>query len=163
MPPTTFRSPSLKLSDRAPTTRMEEQNRTAICRSHLPKLRPKALIIRIPFAPTFPWQPIDLLRTALDALFSLQLQIKLHSFFQPSTSRLITLTGSGTAAELQEHDGDGKGDDKADNIRERKVVEMEGRVREKNGEGVEDVGEVGGYEESSRKEDNDEYEKVESG
>lgn len=40
---------------------------------------------------------------------------------------------------------------------------MEGRVREKNGEGVEDVGEVGGYEESSRKEDNDEYEKVESG
>lgn len=163
MPPTTLWSPTLKLSNRASTAGMEEQNRTAIRRSHLPQLRPETLVIRIPFASTFPRQPIDLLRTILDALFSLQLQIELHSLLQSFASGLITLPGSGTTTELEEDDGEGEGDEEAEDVREREVVEVEGGGGEEDGEGVEEVGEVGGDEECSGEEDEDEYEEVESG
>lgn len=141
---------------------MEEQNRAAIGRSHLPKLRPETLIIRIALAASFPRQPIDLLRTGLDALFSLQLQIKLHSLLQPLASRLIALARSGTTAELEKHDGNSEEDEKAENVRDRKVMEVKSGAREKERERVKDIGEVGGDEESNGEEDEDEYEEVES-
>ncbi|KAF4358887.1 hypothetical protein F8388_013691 [Cannabis sativa] len=71
MPPTTFGSPSLELSDGAAAPGTKQQDSAAIGRGHLPKLGPEALIIRVSFAPALPGQPIDLLRTILDSVFLL--------------------------------------------------------------------------------------------
>lgn len=162
MPPTTPRSPSLELGNRTATARMEEQDGAAIGGSHLPKLGPEALVVRIALAASFPRQPVDLLGAGLDALLRLQLQVKLHGLLQPLASRLVTLARSGAAAELDEHDGHGEEDEEAENVRGLEVVVKRG-AREEDREGVEDVGEVGGEEEGAGEEDENEYEEVERG
>ena len=126
MPPTTLRTPTFKLGNRATTSRTKQQDSTAIRRSHLPQLRPKAFIIRVSLTSTFPRQPIDLFGTSLNRILILQFQIKLHSFLQTFTSRLITLTRSCTTAELNEDEGKDEESDEANNVREVvKMVEIE--------------------------------------
>uniref|UniRef100_A0A2P2MXX8 Uncharacterized protein MANES_15G022200 n=1 Tax=Rhizophora mucronata TaxID=61149 RepID=A0A2P2MXX8_RHIMU len=132
----TFGAPTLQFGNGASTPSPEKQNRPTIGRSHLPQLGPQALIIRIPFTPTFPRQPIDLLgggAARFHAVFSLELQIKLHGLLQTLASRLIAAAGSGATAEIGDEEGDEEEGNKAKNVRRRREAEEEEVERDREG------------------------------
>ena len=120
MPPPALSPPAFKLRDGAATARPEEQNSSAIGWCHLPQLGPQALIIRIGHITTFPRQFIYLLRPILHTLLRLQLQIKLHSFFQPFTSRLRAFPRSGATTNLKHANSYTEEQQKPSNKRKRK-------------------------------------------
>lgn len=99
MPFPLFGSPTLELGNRASTLRSKQQNSTPTWGSHIPELRPEALIIGVALSPTLPRQPINLVRPSPDTLLRLQLQIEFHRFLEAFASRLATLAGSSAAAE----------------------------------------------------------------
>ena len=143
MPATTFRPPTFQLSNRASTLSTKKQNSPPIRRSHLPQLSSQTLIIRIGFGPSFPRQLINIITSSgFCTIFSLQLQIKLSRFLQAFTARFVTLSRSGSAAELNEKDGEDEKSEEPTNVRERGEVEGKRGVREEERKGVKDVREV---------------------
>lgn len=98
----------LEFGDGATTWRSKEQKRATIRRSHLPQLRPKALIIRIPLSPTLPRKLIKFGRSVRHIREAVNLQIKLHSIFKALTGRPMTSAGSGAAAEVGGGEGEGE-------------------------------------------------------
>lgn len=116
MTPATLRSPPLKLSNRTTAPRSEKQHSPTINRSHPPQLSSQTLVIRIPFAPSFPRQPIDLLAPSRsNAILRLYLQIELHRLLHPFALRVPTPPRSGAAAQVEERDRgreeDGEGEE----------------------------------------------------
>ena len=145
MPATTFRPPSFQLSNRATTLRTKKQNSPPIRRSHLPQFSSQTLIIRIRYSPTFPRQLINVISSSgFKTIFSLQLQIKLNRFLETFTARLVTLSRSGSTAELKEKDGENEKREEAKNVRGRREVKGKRGVREEERKGVKDVREVRG-------------------
>ena len=161
MTPTTLRSPTLKLGNRTTTPRSEKQDSPAINGSHPPKLSSQTLVIRIPLAPSFPRQPIDLLapsRSRSNAILRLYLQIKLHGLLQPFAPRVPTFSRSRPAAQVEEGDGGGEEEGEGEEVGGGgDGGEIGGgEVGGEEGEGVEEVGEVGGEEEGGGEEDEEE-------
>jgi len=72
------------------------------------------------------------------------LQIKLNRFLEAFTARLVTLSRSGSTAELKENDGENEKREEAKNVRERREVKGKRAVREEERKGVKDVREVRG-------------------
>lgn len=145
-----FGTRSLELCNGAATGSPKEQEGTTIGWSHLPKLRPEALVIRVPFTPTFPRKLIKFTRTGTEPL---NLQIELGGVLEAPATGPLALAGSGAAAEL----GGGEEEEEGEEVRE-----GEGG-REEEGEGVEDVGEIGGEEEGAGEEDKEEDQEVQGG
>lgn len=149
-----FGTRSLELCNGAATGSPKEQEGTTIGWSHLPKLRPEALVIRVPFTPTFPRKLIKFTRTGTEPL---NLQIELGGVLEAPATGPLALAGSGAAAELGGGEGGGEEEEEGEEVRE-----GEGG-REEEGEGVEDVGEIGGEEEGAGEEDKEEDQEVQGG
>lgn len=160
MPPPALSPPAFKLRDGAATARPEKQNSSAIGWCHLPQLRPQTLIIRIGLTTSLPRQFINLLRPTLHTLLRLQLQIELHSFFQPFTSRLSAFPRSSPTTNLKHTNSETKEQQKSSNKRKGKLRKLGGGMRQENRQRVENVREIWGYKESTRKQNENEDKKV---
>lgn len=172
MPPALLGPPALELGDGAAAACPEEQDGAAVGRGHPAELGAEALVIRVRLGNALPREAVDLLGGARSrALLRLELQIELHGLLEALAAGAVAAAGPGAAEALVEGDGGDEEGGEAEGVGDDGEIEAEvdggggggGGVGEEDGEGVEDVGEVGGDEEGAGEEDQDEDEEVEGG
>lgn len=109
MPPTTLRSPTLKLGGGAPAPRAKEQHGPAIGRRQFPQLLPQTFVIGVALGPSPPGQAVDLLLgrgARFQAILGLELQIELHGLLEALAGRVAAPPGPAKPADLEGGDDD---------------------------------------------------------
>lgn len=111
-----FGARGFEFCDGATTGRSKEQKRATIRRSHLPQLRPKALIIRIGLTATLPRKLIEFSGGVWRVGESMNLQIELHGVFEALAGGPVAAAGSGAAAEVSGGEGEREEEEERDYV-----------------------------------------------